>query len=257
MGKITNSLGIIPARFASTRFPGKPLIDIQGKTMVQRVFEQACKSALSLVVVATDDRRIYDHVVAFGGNVVMTSDQHPTGTDRCAEVAAIPEFADCQWVVNVQGDEPFIQPGQIDLALDFLTKNANCPIVTLAKKIDPKSNMNLADPNIVKVVFDKNQRAMYFSRWPLPFHRNLPQEQWLAEGEFFKHIGLYAFRREVLLEVAALPPSRLELAESLEQLRWLENSYPIGVALTEHESISIDSPNDLEFALRAIANPNL
>ncbi|MBK9017489.1 MAG: 3-deoxy-manno-octulosonate cytidylyltransferase [Saprospiraceae bacterium] len=250
MAKITNSLGIIPARFASTRFPGKPLVEIGGKTMVRRVYEQACQSSLSAVVVATDDQRIFDHVAAFGGKVVMTSDQHPSGTDRCAEVAAMPQYAEFQWIVNVQGDEPFIQPGQIDLALDFLTKNANptgtgCAIATLAKKIDPASNLDLTDPNMVKVVFDIHQRALYFSRWPLPFHRNLPKEKWLVEGAFYKHIGLYAFRREVLLEVAALPPSRLELAESLEQLRWLENGYPIGVALTEFESISIDSPEDL------------
>ena len=249
MRKITNSLGIIPARFASTRFPGKPLVDIGGKTMVQRVYEQACKSSLGQVVVATDDARIFDHVSAFGGNVLMTSDQHPSGTDRCAEVAALPHYADFQWVVNVQGDEPFIQPEQINLALDFLSKDNGCPIATLAKKINPGSNLDLTDPNMVKVVFDKNQRALYFSRWPLPFHRNLEREKWLAEGQFYKHIGLYAFRREVLLEVAKLPPSRLELAESLEQLRWLENGYPIGVALTEFESISIDSPGDLEKVL--------
>lgn len=249
MAKITNSLGIIPARFASTRFPGKPLVDIGGKTMVQRVYEQASQSSLEAVVVATDDLRIFDHVSTFGGKVVMTSDQHPSGTDRCAEVAAMPQYTGFQWVVNVQGDEPFIQPGQIDLALDFLTRNADCPIATLAKKIDPESNLDLTDPNMVKVVFDIHQRALYFSRWPLPFHRNLPKEKWLAEGEFYKHIGLYAFRREALLEVANLPPSRLELAESLEQLRWLENGYQIGVALTEFESISIDSPADLEKVL--------
>jgi 3-deoxy-manno-octulosonate cytidylyltransferase (CMP-KDO synthetase) len=253
MRKITNSLGIIPARFASTRFPGKPLVDILGKTMVQRVYEQAIQSSLEQVVVATDDKRIFDHVAAFGGKVVMTSDRHPSGTDRCAEVASLPQYADCQLVVNVQGDEPFIAPAQIDLALEFLVKTEALPIATLAKLIDPKSNLDLTDPNMVKVVFDKNHRALYFSRWPLPFHRNLPQEKWLAEGIFYKHIGLYAFRRDVLLEVASLPPSRLELAESLEQLRWLENGYQIGVALTEFESISIDSPADLELAVRQLA----
>ncbi len=253
MRKITNSLGIIPARFASTRFPGKPLVDIGGKTMVQRVYEQASKSALGQVVVATDDQRIFDHVASFGGQVVMTSDQHPSGTDRCAEVVSLSQFADFQFIVNVQGDEPFIAPAQINLALEVLARDENCPIATLARKIQSESNADLLDPNLVKVVFDKHQRALYFSRWPLPFHRNLPQEKWLAEGAFYKHIGLYAFRREVLLEVAALPPSRLELAESLEQLRWLESGYPIGVALTEFESISIDSPNDLELAVRQLA----
>lgn len=253
MRKTTNSLGIIPARFASTRFPGKPLVDIGGKTMVQRVYEQASKSALGQVVVATDDQRIFDHVASFGGQVVMTSDQHPSGTDRCAEVASLSQFADFQFIVNVQGDEPFIAPAQINLALEVLARVENWPIATLARKIQSESNADLLDPNMVKVVFDKHQRALYFSRWPLPFHRNLPQGKWLAEGVFYKHIGLYAFRREVLLEVAALPPSRLEQAESLEQLRWLENGYPIGVALTEFESISIDSPNDLELAVRQLA----
>ncbi len=222
--------------------------------MVRRVYEQASQSSLGAVVVATDDQRIFNHVAAFGGKVVMTSDQHPSGTDRCAEVAAMPQYAEFQWIVNVQGDEPYIQPGQIDLVLDFLTKNENCPIATLAKKIDPGSKLDLTDPNMVKVVFDIHQRALYFSRWPLPFHRNLPKEKWLAEGAFYKHIGLYAFCREVLLEVAALSPSRLELAESLEQLRWLENGYQIGVALTEFESISIDSPKDLEVALEQFSS---
>lgn len=253
MAKITNSLGIIPARFASTRFPGKPLVEIGGKTMIQRVYEQACQSSLGEVVVATDDQRIFDHVTSFGGKVVLTSDRHPSGTDRCAEVTALPQYADFQFVVNVQGDEPFIHPGQIDLALALLVKIENLPITTLARQIAPDSQLDLTDPNMVKVVFDKNQRALYFSRWPLPFHRNIEKEKWLAEGQFYKHIGLYAFRREVLLEVAKLPPSRLELAESLEQLRWLENGYPVGVALTEFESISIDSPGDLELAVRQLA----
>ncbi|MCC6723639.1 MAG: 3-deoxy-manno-octulosonate cytidylyltransferase [Saprospiraceae bacterium] len=250
MDKITNSLGIIPARFASTRFPGKPLVDIGGKTMVQRVYEQACQSVLGQVVVATDDQRIFDHVASFGGQVVMTSDQHPSGTDRCAEVAALPQYADFQFVVNVQGDEPFLSPAQINLVLEVLASDENCPIATLAKQIAPDSKLDLLNPNMVKVVFDKQHRALYFSRWPLPFHRNIPREEWPANGIFYKHIGLYAFRKNVLLDVAQLPPSRLELAESLEQLRWLENGYPIGVALTETESISIDSPTDLELAVR-------
>ncbi|MBI5915604.1 MAG: 3-deoxy-manno-octulosonate cytidylyltransferase [Bacteroidetes bacterium] len=244
MAKITNSLGIIPARFASTRFPGKPLALISGKTMVQRVYEQAAKSMLSCVVVATDDERIFDQVKSFGGAVMMTSPAHSSGTDRCAEVAALPEFADFQIVVNVQGDEPFIQPAQIDEAVAFLTQHPDCPIATLAKRIEEQTD--LQNPNVVKVVFDKNHRALYFSRSPVPFLRNFPPENWLPQTGFYKHIGLYAFRREALLAVAALPPARLELAESLEQLRWLENGYPIGIALTEFENISIDSPADLE-----------
>lgn len=249
MDKITNSLGIIPARFASTRFPGKPLVEIVGKTMIQRVYEQASQSRLGEVVVATDDQRIYDHVRALGGKVEMTSTAHLTGTDRCAEVALLPKFRECQFVVNVQGDEPFIAPAQINTALAFLVENEGLPIATLAKPIDPKSGLDIFDPNMVKVVFDKSCRALYFSRWPLPFHRNLEKENWLAASPFFKHIGLYAFRREALLAVAKLPPSPLELAESLEQLRWLDNGFPIGVALTKLESLSIDSPADLEKVL--------
>lgn len=252
MDKITNSLGIIPARFASTRFPGKPLVEIVGKTMVQRVYEQANQSRLGEIVVATDDQRIYEHVLAFGGKVEMTSAAHSTGTDRCAEVALLPEFSRFQFVVNVQGDEPFIAPAQINTALEFLVQNEDMPIATLAKQLAPDSGLDIFDPNMVKVVFDKNQRALYFSRWPLPFHRNLQKENWLAEGQFHKHIGLYAFRRDALLAVAKLPPSHLELAESLEQLRWLHSGYPIGIALTELESISIDSPSDLEMAVRQL-----
>ena len=243
MAKNTNSLGIIPARFASTRFPGKPLVEISGKTMIRRVYEQASKSGLDEVVVATDDERIFRHVSDFGGNAVMTSPEHPSGTDRCAEVAALPEYADFEIVVNIQGDEPFIQPSQIDLAVDVLIKNKNCPIATLAKQIEqPEALFN---PNVVKVVFDKKIQALYFSRSPVPFLRNVPQAEWLAQGRFFKHIGLYAFRRETLLAVAALPPGQLERAESLEQLRWLENGYAIAIALTEFETIGIDVPEDL------------
>ena len=237
------SLGIIPARFASTRFPGKPLVDIGGKTMIRRVFEQASKSSLNRVVVATDDHRIFDHVKDFGGEVVRTSSTHLSGTDRCAEVTALPGFADFETIVNIQGDELFIQPGQIDLAVDFLTKNKNCSIATLAKQIEKPGE--LFNTNVVKVVFDKNRQALYFSRETVPHLRNVPRDAWLTAGEFYKHIGLYAFRREALLEVAVLTPGRLEQNESLEQLRWLENGYKIGIALTDVESFGIDTPEDL------------
>jgi len=243
MAKNTNSLGIIPARFASTRFPGKPLVEISGKTMVRRVYEQASQSALDEVVVATDDQRIFTHVQDFGGNVVMTSPAHRSGTDRCAEVAALPQYVDFEIIVNIQGDEPFIQPAQIDLAVGVLSKNKNCPIATLAKQIEMPGA--LFDPNAVKVVFGQNMQALYFSRSPVPFLRNFPQQDWLAKGAFYKHIGLYAFRREVLPALAALPPGRLELAESLEQLRWLENGFAIQIALTEFETTGIDVPEDL------------
>lgn len=243
MVKNTKSLGIIPARFASTRFPGKPLVEISGKTMIRRVYEQASMSGLSEVVVATDDKRIFNHVIDFGGNVVMTSPKHTSGTDRCAEVAALPEFADVEIIVNIQGDEPFIQPSQIDLATDVLIKNKNCPIATLAKQIEQAEA--LFNPNVVKVVFGENRQALYFSRSPVPYLRSVPEAEWLAQGRFFKHIGLYAFHREALLAVAALPPGQLERAESLEQLRWLENGYAIGVALTVIETTGIDVPEDL------------
>jgi 3-deoxy-manno-octulosonate cytidylyltransferase (CMP-KDO synthetase) len=244
MAKNTKSLGIIPARFASTRFPGKPLVDIGGQTMIGRVYGQACKSRLGKVVVATDDQCIFEHVQGLGGNVVMTSSSHLSGTDRCAEVAALPEYADFEVVVNIQGDEPFIQPAQIDLATDFLFQHSSYPIATLAKRIGREEE--LFNPNVVKVVFDKNRRALYFSRATLPHLRNVPTAAWWKEGAFYKHIGLYAFRREALLQVAALPVGRLEKNESLEQLRWLENGFSIGVALTEIESYGIDTPADLE-----------
>ncbi len=243
MVKNTNSLGIIPARFASSRFPGKPLVEISGKTMIRRVYEQASKSGLAEVVVATDDERIFTHVKDFGGHAVMTSQDHTSGTDRCAEVAALPQYADFEIIVNIQGDEPFIQPSQIDLAVDVLMKNKNYPIATLAKQIEQSEA--IFNPTVVKVVFGENGQALYFSRSPVPFLRNVPEAEWLVQGRFFKHIGLYAFRREALLAVAVLPPGQLERAESLEQLRWLENGYAIGIALTAFETIGIDVPEDI------------
>ena len=168
--KNINSLGIIPARYASSRFPGKPLVDIDGKTMVRRVYEQASKSQLDAVVVATDDERIFKEVQASNGRVVMTSPFHKSGTDRCAEVAAMPAFKDVEWVVNIQGDEPFIDPAQIDKVVSFLKNNPSYNVATLAKKITGRDAM--FDPNTVKVVFDKNKRALYFSRSPVPFVKN-------------------------------------------------------------------------------------
>mgnify|MGYP001176859191 FL=1 len=243
MAKNTKSLGIIPARFASTRFPGKPLVDILGKTMIRRVFEQASQAGISRVVVATDDERIFNHVKNFSGEVVMTSPDHLSGTDRCAEIANLPRYADFEIIVNIQGDEPFIRPGQIDQVVEFLVQNETFSIATLARQISNQDE--LFNPNVVKVVFDNNQQALYFSRAAIPFLRNIPQETWLREGEFYKHIGLYAFRRQVLVEIAALPVGGLEKNESLEQLRWLENGYKIGIALTDFESFGIDTPDDL------------
>jgi 3-deoxy-manno-octulosonate cytidylyltransferase (CMP-KDO synthetase) len=229
-------IGIIPARFASTRFPGKPLVDIGGKTMIQRVYEQAKKaSSLSEVLVATDDQRIFDAVEDFGGKVVMTSSSHTNGTERCNEVAASFE-ADV--VINIQGDEPFIQPEQINQLADlFLDESVQ--IGTLVKQI--YENADLHNPTIIKAVLSLKKEALYFSRSAIPFLRT-PD----TEHIFFKHIGIYGFRKAVLDSLVKLPLSSLEKAESLEQLRWLENGYKIQTALTEYNSLSVDVPEDLE-----------
>lgn len=236
-------LGIIPARFASTRFPGKPLVDIGGKTMIQRVYLQACQAkSLSKVIVATDDERIYNHVKSFGGQVTMTDSIHQSGTDRCAEVAT--NFQEMQAIINIQGDEPFIDPLQIDLVAERLQQNTAINIATLAKKITQLDQ--IFSTNIVKVVFNHTKTAHYFSRSPIPFLRGVEKEDWLANGNFYKHIGLYGYQRATLLEIAKLPVSHLEKSESLEQLRWLENGYKIGISLTEIETIGIDTPADLK-----------
>ncbi len=237
------SIGIIPARFSSTRFPGKPLVNIDGKTMIQRVYLQASKATLlSKVLVATDDKRIFDHVRSFGGLVKMTRKAHQNGTSRCAEVAKL--FQDMEAVVNIQGDEPFIDPRQIDACVQVLQYNSNKNIASLAKKINKYEE--LTHPNIVKVVFNTQKEALYFSRSPIPYLRGVAQKDWLKKGNFYKHIGLYAYRRATLLEIAQLPLGKLEQSESLEQLRWLENGYKIGIALTDLETFGIDTPQDLE-----------
>ena len=236
-------LGIIPARYASTRFPGKPLVTINGKSMVQRVYEQAsAASILTKVIVATDSQRIFDHVNSFGGEVFMTKSNHQSGTDRCAEVAS--HFQkEYEIVINIQGDEPFIQPVQIDSLGEFM-KNTDFQIGTLAKLIGEKAEM-IYSPNVVKVVFAQ-QRAIYFSRHPIPYIRNHTKENWMYQFDYYKHIGMYAYRMETLLEIAELLPSKLEYAESLEQLRWLENGYSIGIQKTELETFGIDTPEDLK-----------
>ena len=235
-------LGIIPARYASTRFPGKPLVDIRGKSMIRRVFEQAAQAKrLDEVVVATDDERIFEHVRGFGGKALMTRSEHPSGTDRCAEVVA--HFPAATFLLNIQGDEPFVQPEQIDLLADTLTQHPLCTLATLAKRIaDPEALLN---PNVVKVVFSETAGAIYFSRHPIPYLRGVDPSQWLEQHPFYKHIGLYGYRRDTLLELARLSPSPLEQAESLEQLRWLENGYRIAVGITALETVGIDTPEDL------------
>lgn len=241
-------LAIIPARYASTRFPGKPLADISGKTMIQRVYEQSAKAVhISRVVVATDNRLIYDHVKAFGGTVVMTSETHASGTDRCNEALTL-QKSKFDYVINIQGDEPFIQPEQIDLLASAL--DGKTEIATLAKRITDLET--LFNPNVVKVVFTKEGHALYFSRSPIPHVRNKPDAEWLAHGNFYKHIGMYAYRADVLEKITCLPVSVLEAAESLEQLRWLENGYSINVLETELESIGIDVPEDVARAVKSL-----
>lgn len=238
-------IGIIPSRFASTRFPGKPLADINGKTMIQRVYEQVSK-ALDVAVVATDDERIQKAVADFGGKVVLTSQDHQSGTDRCAEaIEKIREMFgdDYDVVINIQGDEPFIQPQQINALKDCFA-DTNTHIATLIKPIT--QTQELFDPNKVKVVVDQKGKALYFSRSPIPYIRKVDKDQWLEKSTFYKHIGMYAYRYEVLKQITKLKQSNLEISESLEQLRWLENGYTIKTDITHHESIGIDTPQDLE-----------
>lgn len=244
-------IGIIPARYQSTRFPGKPLSIINGKSMIQRVFEQAQKSKLlSKIIVATDDKRIFDHVKSFGGNVMMTSAKHKSGTERCAEVIKkIKNSFDV--VINIQGDEPFIHPQQIDLVAKILDatptpspKERRTEIATLIKKIS--SEKDLLNENIVKVVANKNLEAIYFSRHPIPFLRGEKINSWLKKNSYYKHIGIYGYRKKTLLKIVKLKPTPLEITESLEQLRWIESGYKIRTATTTHESIAIDTPKDLK-----------
>lgn len=241
-------IAIIPARYASTRFPGKPLALLGGKPVIQRVYEQVA-GVLDDAVVATDDERIYDAVRAFGGKVEMTSTEHRSGTDRCWE-AYCKQGGTFDVVVNVQGDEPFIRPEQLR-ALIRCFDDASTDIATLVKPFAAEDGLAaLENPNSPKVVLDAQSRALYFSRSVIPYLRGVPREEWLSRHIFYKHIGLYAFRSEVLRAVTALPQSTLEKAESLEQLRWLENGYRIGVAVSEFETVGIDTPEDLARAER-------
>ncbi|WP_421920701.1 3-deoxy-manno-octulosonate cytidylyltransferase [Marinifilum sp.] len=238
-------IGIIPARYASTRFPGKPLADIHGKTMIQRVYEQTLL-AVGEVWVATDDERIKRTVENFGGNVIMTSPDHQSGTDRIAEAVSKisnSKGIDFDVVINIQGDEPFIQPEQIELIMKCF-ESEHTQIATLVKKISKQED--IFDSNKVKTVISKSKKALYFSRSPIPFQRGVEKEDWLDKGTFYKHIGMYAYKNSILQEVTQIAQSSLELSESLEQLRWLENGYWIQTEITKHESMGIDTPEDLE-----------
>lgn len=245
------TFGIIPARYASTRFPGKPLVSIKGKTMIQRVYEQT-KLALNHVCVATDDQRIAEHVISFGGNVVMTRENHPSGTDRCAEAVLKFEAQNhlkADVVINVQGDEPFIDPQQIR-QLNELFDEPETEIATLIKPIT--DHEALFNPNKVKVVISKKGEALYFSRSCIPFIRGTEKEKWMEKNTFYHHIGMYGYRKNVLFELCGLEKGTLEMAESLEQLRWLENGYKINTAITQIEGLSVDTPEDLELLIKSI-----
>lgn len=239
-------LGIIPARYASTRFPAKPLAMLGGKTVIQRVYEQV-SGVMDDAYVATDDERIEAAVKAFGGKVVMTSVHHKSGTDRCYE-AMTRIGGQFDVVVNIQGDEPFIQPSQLH-SIQACFHDPATQIATLVKPFTPQDGLQvLQNPNSPKVVLDKNHNALYFSRSVIPYLRGVDAAEWLSRHTYYKHIGLYAYRTEVLKEITALPQSSLELAESLEQLRWLENGYVIKAGITEVETIGIDTPQDLQRA---------
>jgi len=235
------TLGVIPARYGAQRFPGKPLALIAGKPLVQRVYEQARKARLDAVVVATDDERIANVVRQFGGDVAMTSPDCPSGTDRAAVVA---RERDCDIIVNIQGDEPLMRPEMIDQLVDGLATDPNCVMATLAHKV--QSFDALTNSNIVKVVFASNGNALYFSRYAIPFVRDGWTSWCSPEAPHYKHLGIYAYRREFLLKFVTMPPSGLEKMEKLEQLRALENGFAIKVLVTPHDSVGVDTPEDVK-----------
>jgi len=240
-------IGIIPARYGSTRFPGKPLALLGGKPVVQWVYEKSAM-AVETVYIATDDERIYNCAKDFGGRVVMTSGAHHSGTDRCAEALEIIEMQNKQQydiVINIQGDEPFIDPSQIDQLIKLFAAPVT-QIATLAKEISDITD--IFNPNKPKLVKDINSFALLFSRSPIPYIRGIKMDEWPGDHKFFKHIGIYAYLTNVLCKLTLLTPSELEIAESLEQLRWLENGYRIKVGLTTFEGIGIDTPDDLDKA---------
>lgn len=242
-------VGIIPARYASSRFPGKPLIEIKGKTMLQRVYELAAKSkSLSRVVVATDDERVFNHVKNFAGDVVMTDADHPSGTDRCMD-ALLQLKEDYNYVINIQGDEPFIEPEQID-ELAAVLKDGKTELATQMIAVD--NYEMLFDKGEVKIVLNTNNEALYFSRMVIPFIKGVEEKEWHTHHQYFRHVGMYAYRKDVLQKITELPVSSLEKAESLEQLRWIENGFKIKCVLTKFESHCIDTPEDVEKVLQLI-----
>jgi 3-deoxy-manno-octulosonate cytidylyltransferase (CMP-KDO synthetase) len=247
------TLIIIPARYASTRFPGKPLALIDGKPMVEHVYKR-CREVYQMVAVATDDERIAGAVASFGGEYVMTSDHHHSGTDRCAEAASLlASKYEFDIVINVQGDEPFIKTGE----LKAISGCFDDPATDIATLITPiRSADILFDPNKVKVVRSADGYALYFSRQPIPYRRDVPQEDWARCGGYFLHVGMYAFRPAILQAITLLEPSELEKAERLEQLRWMENGYRIKTELTYAENFGVDTPEDLEKVRNVKVNNN-
>jgi 3-deoxy-manno-octulosonate cytidylyltransferase (CMP-KDO synthetase) len=275
-------IGIIPARYGSTRFEGKPLIDIQGKTMIERVYEQASKAkCLDKVIIATDDARIFEHVQNFGAEVVMTHSNHPSGTDRCWEAykkmydirctmsdvgnqkseirnrVLVDEYIEkstshlkTNYIINIQGDEPFIEPEQIDELGAMLDGS----VELATQMIAVESSEILWDMGEVKIVLNDQHEALYFSRQVIPFIKNIPQADWHSHHPYFRHVGMYAYRADILQKLIELPPSSLEKAESLEQLRWLEAGFKIKCVTTQHESHCIDTPEDIEKVLRLVSS---
>lgn len=242
-------IGIIPARYSSSRFPGKPLALLGGKPVIEHVYRQV-SSVMEDVFVATDDQRIYDAVEAFGGKAIMTRSDHKSGTDRiCEALEKVGGSFDV--VINIQGDEPFIQKSQLETVMQCFD-DPRTQIATLGKPFE--SMEAVENPNSPKIVLDNDGYALYFSRSVIPFVRGKEHEEWISHFPYLKHIGLYAYRTEVLMEISKLPQSTLELAESLEQLRWLQNGYKIKVGLTDVETIGIDTPEDLQRAEEKMSN---
>ena len=238
-------LGVIPARYASSRFPGKPLAIINGKSMIQRVYEQASKAnSLADVIVATDDNRIFEHIISFGGKVLMTDTKHPSGTDRCNEIVKKLKNQGKSYdvIVNIQGDEPYINPVQIEQLCETFIKQET-QIATLIKPISKIDELD--NPNVVKVVKQKSGEALYFSRYAIPYFRGENRMEMFKRANYFKHIGIYAYRSDILEQLCKLPKSKLEETESLEQLRWLENGFAIQTKVTDFESVAVDTPADL------------
>ncbi len=245
-----NFIGIIPARYASSRFPGKPLADMKGKPMIQRVYEQV-SLVLDNVCVATDHPEIEAAVKAFGGRVVRSQKEHPSGTDRCREAYHILGGNE-DVIINIQGDEPFIKPEQIEAIMSCFDEPTT-QIATLVRAFEPHEGWDaLANPNSPKVILNKNNEAITFSRSIIPYLRGIAPQEWLSKHTFYKHIGMYAFKAATLDAITALPQSSLELAESLEQMRWIENGYRIRVAITTQETIGIDTPDDMARAIQLL-----